>query len=350
MVAGKGPLPPLQVSRRRLLRGALGGVAGLGLNDKLPSGVTPSPASLRRVGIDYSLWHKTEHWQRVWGTPSRGFYRSDNRAVIRAHAAQLHEAGVDFLILDASNDIGSDVRTNVGIPYQQFEEHVTALIFDEYARMQRRPNLCFMLGYVPNSNDLVNGRLSAKASEIHDVYVQDIRYNRLFEIYEGRPLLIIYGETPARYQNSLPPWSDPRFTVRFMTAGLTQQPALLGSVDEHREHVSWLGYWSWQDRGASSYPVVDGHPEAMMITAFWPDDIPNHHPGRGRMGGKLYRAEWQRARRIGPRFLIAGTFNEWIASEQPSAEMSKDVEPSLEHGNLYLDIIRDEATRFRAGR
>ena len=350
MLRDKGTIRAVGLSRRRLVGGSLAAAMGLDWDDPLPQGITPAPLAERRVGLGYSLWHESLPWKKVWGTPSRGFYRSDDRSVIRAHAAELSDAGVDFLLLDTTNDIGSDVRTGVGLPYQRFEEHVVATLFDEYATLRSPPKLSFALGYVPNSDDLFNGRLMAKADEIYAVYVRNPRYSCLLQTYRSLPLLIIYGETPARFQYGLPPWSDPRFTVRFMTAGLTEQPQLLGSAREHCEKVSKYGYWSWQDRGASSYPIVDRHPEAMMITAFWPDDEPNHRRGQGRMNGATYRAAWQRARRLGPRFVMAGTFNEWIVSEQPSAEMSKDVEPSVEHGREYLDILREESRLFHAGR
>ena len=35
------------------------------------------------------------------------------------------------------------------------------------------------------------------------------------------------------------------------------------------------------------------------------------------------------------------------ASEEPSAEVSKDIEPSREFGTEYLDLLREEADRFK---
>ncbi len=313
-------------------------------NDPLPPGVTPTPAAERRVGIVYSCWHEDDNWKEVWGKPARGFYRSDDPAIIRAHAEETSGAGIDFLVLDATNDIGSDIRTNVGLPYQKFEEHTIAKVFEVFSGLQRRPQLCFMIGYVTNSDDLFNGRVTAKASEIYDAYASNPRYANLFQMYQGRPLLIVFGETPARWQTGLPPWSDPRFTVRFMSAGVTEQPALLSG------HVSRFGYWSYQDRGPATYPVENHHPEAMMITAFWPEDHANHRPGQGRNGGKTFTQAWERARRIGPRFLLIGNYNEYNIHEQPSAEMSKDIEPSTAFGSLYLDITRTQSALFHAGR
>lgn len=38
-----------------------------------------------------------------WGEPAVGYYRSDDKSVIRTHMTQLAEAGVDFIIIDNTN-------------------------------------------------------------------------------------------------------------------------------------------------------------------------------------------------------------------------------------------------------
>ncbi len=49
-----------------------------------------------------------------WGTPSRGFYKSDDPMIIRAHAEELVGAGLDFIVIDWSNDLDTDPWTNAG--------------------------------------------------------------------------------------------------------------------------------------------------------------------------------------------------------------------------------------------
>jgi hypothetical protein len=66
----------------------------------------PVPPRQRLVGIAYSTWHMSRDWKGVWGTPELGFYTSDDRAVIRKHGEWLAAAGVDFIWIDWSNDVG----------------------------------------------------------------------------------------------------------------------------------------------------------------------------------------------------------------------------------------------------
>jgi hypothetical protein len=88
----------------------------------------------------------------------------------------------------------------------------------------------------------------------------------------------------------------------------------------------------------------------MTIVAAWRGDGRNHIPPQGRRNGQTFIEGWARARRTGPRFVLAGTFNEWAnPSEEPSAEVSKDLEPSRIFGRKYLDLLTTEAAAFKAG-
>jgi hypothetical protein len=44
------------------------------------------------------------------------------------------------------------------------------------------------------------------------------------------------------------------------------------------------------------------------------------------------------------------SWNEWSKGEQPSAEVSKDIEPSKEFGTQYMDLLGREVSLFKAGR
>ena len=141
----------------------------------------------------------------------------------------------------------------------------------------------------------------------------------------------------------MPDGSDPRSTVQWTNGFVTQQPNLRTA-----DRVSRFGFWSWEDRGPQTYTVHDGRPEAMVVTACWRDDP--ECPTPGRRNGQTFREQWARARKVGPRFAMVVSWNEWVLGEQPSAEVSKDLEPSKEHGRLYLDILKEQIALFKQGR
>ena len=305
--------------------------------------LAPVPIDRRSVGIAYSLWHQAGLWRgkahRPWGTPELGLYSSNDPLVLTRHADWLGSAGVDFVVIDWSNDLGMDVRRSVGPASQRFIEQATLTLFEVWGARPSSPKAVVMIGN-PGAQDAVsNGQLRAKADEVHDLFVKDRQRARLLQNYLGKTLLLVYADTPSPWPQGLPPWTDDRFTVRFVTGFLTDQTALLGP-----DKLSRYGYWSWEDRGEPSYAVFQGHPECMTVVAAW------RGPGSpGRNHGQTYVSQWKRARELGPRFVLAGTFNEWWVSEQVSQEGSKDIEPSLELGHRYLDILAEQVSLFKPG-
>jgi hypothetical protein len=307
--------------------------------------IPPSLLPERHVGLAYSLWHRDNRWQDVpavhkpWGTPEAGFYRSDDPAILSRHAAWLSGAGVDFVIVDWSNDLGVDIRQQGDASTLRFIESSTTAMFDNWINLGASPRIALMIGNPGDKDAVTDGRLKAKADEVHDLFVANPSRARLLQTYLGKPLLLVYVGTPSPWGHGLPPWVDSRFTVRFVTGFLTQQETLLGPGD-----VSRFGYWSWEDRRQPTYSIFQGYPECMTIVAAW-----RGQGSPGRDNGHTYVSEWERARRIGPRFVLAGTFNEWWVSEQINVEASKDVEPSKEHGWQDMDILKQQAALFKVG-
>lgn len=313
----------------------------------------PTPPSERLVGIAYSTWHQNADWHNAWGTPLLGNYASDDRKVIRQHAAWLADAGVDFVWEDWSNNIGYHYDPTKKRPDFDMIEGATFTLFDEFARMRsegkKTPNISIFAGVTGAPKAATDGRLQHKANQLWDQFVANPVYRPLVQRYLGKPLLVVYVNTPSPFQQGVPAWDDPRFTVRWMTGYVTEQSAL-----RTPELVSKFGYWSWEDRGTQTYSVYDGKPEAMVITAATrPQGAPGdayYIPASPRDNGQTFRQEWARAREIGPKFAMVVSWNEWHRGEQPSAEVSKDIEPSKEFGKFYLDLMKQEIALFKSGK
>jgi hypothetical protein len=308
----------------------------------------PSSPAQRLVGIAYSTWHVTPNWHSAWGTPSLGFYASDDRAVIRQHARWLADAGVDFIWIDWSNNIKYTFDPAKKNPTFDMIEGATHLIFDQYADMRahghKTPNISIFAGVTGAPESAFDGRLQKKVDQIYTQYVADPKYRSLMQDYLGKPLLVIYVNTPSPYQQGTPQWDDPRFTVRWMTGYVTQQPAL-----RTEDGISKFGYWSWEDRGAQTFTVHDGVPESMVVVASYRKEG-TKIPAGERNNGKTFLAQWARARKVGPRIVTVVSWNEWSKGEQPSPQVSKDIEPSKEFGTQYLELMKQQISLFKAGK
>jgi hypothetical protein len=143
---------------------------------------------------------------------------------------------------------------------------------------------------------------------------------------------LVYTGTPTPFSKRLPPWSNPRFTIRFVTGFVSQQPGLLAW-----NSVSRFGYWSWEDRGTPTVAAYKGEAEAMNIVPAWRGDSHNDIPAQGRRNGQTFTEGWEQARRIGPHFALGGSFNEWSnANQEPSPEVSKvSNHPAHSEGNIW---------------
>lgn len=314
----------------------------------------PVPPEERLVGLAYTTWHQTVRWDRVgqpkrekrpwlgvWGMPELGYYRSDDVAVIRRHAEWIAGAGVDFIFLDWSNNV--DHAPGGRSKGHQFIEDSTNLLFEQYAELEKRPRIVFMLGTAGHPEALSDGRLQRKADQLHREYVQNPRFRPLMQDYLGKPLMMVYTDTPTPYGiKALPQWDDPRFTVRWVTGYFTEQRGLLGP-----DRRSKLGYWSWEDRGEQTVALYEGKPEAMTVVACWRPSEQKGIPSPGRRDGETFLEQWRRVHEVGPKFALVVSWNEWWKGEQPDAEHSKDLEPSKAFGHRYLDLLRQETLKFK---
>lgn len=333
---------------------ALGAICALGCLPALAQTLSspPVPPSERMVGIAYSTWHQNAHWTHAWGTPSLGDYASDDRKVIRQHAEWLADAGVDFVLVDWSNNIGYVYDPAKKRPDFDMIEGATFAVFDEFAQMRAEgkatPAIAMMAGVTLAPEAATDGRLQRKADQIWNQFVANPIYRPLVQMYLGKPLLVVYVNTPSPFQKGIPGWNDPRFSVRWMTGYITEQTNL-----RTPDLVSEYGYWAWEDRGPQTYPVYDGHPEAMVVLAATrPQGNPGdkyYIPAAPRDNGATFRREWARADAIGPKFALVVSWNEWSRGEQPSPEVSKDIEPSKEFGRLYLDLLKQQIAVFKSG-
>ncbi len=320
--------------------------------DETGAGLYPRvPYEERLVGMAYTTWNRPEIWAgSVWSTPQLGQYNSDDREVIRKHGQWLYDAGVDFIWIDWSNDVLYDPETMSSLrPDFDMIERSTQYIFEEYSGMEHSPKISIFLGCPGVPEAIKDGSLTKKADQVYDWFVSNSdhpEYRDLVQDYLGKPLLVIYANTPSHWQTGTPRWDDERFTVRWMTGFVTEQSSLR---DDNL--ISKKGFWSWEDRGAQTFTVHNGIPESMIVVPSWrpqgEEGGEDYIPAGEREEGKTFKEQWARARLIGVKFAMVGTWNEWVTGEQYSETVSKDIEPSEALGDFYLKLLKEEIAKFK---
>jgi len=308
--------------------------------------VEEKPAAMRHVGVAYTTWNRPVLWSSYWGSPQMGGYTADNRNILRRHGQMLADADVDFVFIDWSNNIDYVPGVTIDRPDFDLIENTAPLMFEEWAFIPNAPNIAIMIGFPRQAEAVTDGRLQRKADQVYDQFIANEATSARYYRYLGKPLLLIYTGTPCPYQQGLPPFSDERFTVRYLTGFITQQSNLLGP-----DLLSKYGYWSWEDRGPQTYTVYNEEAEACTITAAsrsqWEPGAVNYIPAIGRRNGQTLIERFQRAVDLEAKLALVVSWNEWTTNEQPSAEVSKDLEPSVEYGTLYLDLLREQVRKFK---
>jgi len=157
-----------------------------------------------KFGILYSLWHcialsrvqgqpynvaealsGRRPWGPVpefhfWGEPQLGYYCLSQRSdVLRQHAAMLRDAGIDFVIIDATNNEYADERT------PDSPEGIVAplkMMLLEWSKIEGAPKI------VPFAPLTRNGDMFAYLLELIDGH-PTLRFN-----YQGKPLGLIAND------------------------------------------------------------------------------------------------------------------------------------------------------------
>ncbi len=323
--------------------------------DQVGVGVYPkAPEEERLVGVAYTTWrYPTSSWGEgsTWDIPLLGPYVSDDRDVIRQHAIWLADAGVDFIVVDWSNNVGFIPETMADArPDFNMIETATTAVFEVFATVENAPKICIMTG--PGhigTGAFTDGSMLRKNNQIYNTYIANPNYNDMYFYYEGKPLLLCYAATPSFIGDGVTaPYTDPykRFTERWVTGFIGQQSNLYDE-STYRSYI----HWSWEERVTQTYMVKDGVPECMTVVASYrPQNSPGESgyiPAGERNNGETFRKQWQRANDIGTKIALVVSFNEWTTGEQTSLEVSKDIEPSETLGTLYIDILKEQVKKFK---
>jgi hypothetical protein len=295
--------------------------------DILPS----DPAHL--VGAQYcSLYSpRNFNWTTAQAVPLMGFYHSWDPDVLRQHLIWLAESGIDFLLLDWSNQLWDRQHWDDRSDAANEIVHTTTMLLETAATMRDQglpvPKMVVFVG-LTNGPSTTMTAINEESAWIYHNYVRNPRFKGLFLEYLGKPLLIVFnGGGPSWLKTTKqPPVDDRRFTIRWMSSQHQLGP--------HNES----GYWSWMD-GSLRQPVTlfQGKPEVLTVsTAFFDQGGWTAPSAFGRRGGWTYVESFRAALKHRPRFLQLHQFQEFAGGPEGSSpfygdsysvELSDDIEP-----------------------
>jgi hypothetical protein len=277
-------------------------------------------------------WHYA-----YWGEPLFGYYKLTDPWVIRRHMHMLADAGVDALVLDATN---AEIYENV---LNQF----LPVLLRIRAEGGRVPQLLFML-----NTDMGNA-----AKQLLEKFYRPGRYDELWFRWEGKPLMLCNPEAAS-------PEVREYFTLR--TAFWPGTPPYKNTPNAwHWESVYPQTYGFTQDPKVAEQMNVS--PAQNMNWETGALELMHTGKARGRgfakgkqdpsieaiRQGRNFQEQWGQALKVDPKFVMITSWNEWVAGLTHSMktpwvqcdgfneEFSRDIEP-MKGGfgdNFYYQAI-----------
>jgi len=277
-------------------------------------------------------WHMAH-----WGEPLFGYYKLTDPWVIRRHMHLLADAGVDTLMLDATNgDIYENVLNRFLPVLRQIREEGG-----------RTPQVCFML----------NTDMGNMAKQLLEKFYQPGKFNDLWFQWEGKPLMLCNPDAaPLDVRKS--------FTLR--TAYWPGNPPYPNTPYAwHWEGVYPQAYGFTTDSKAAEQ--INVSPAQNMHWQTGALELMHTGKARGRgfhngrqdpsmdaiQRGLNFQEQWDHALKVDPKFIMITSWNEWIAGLTHSMqtpwvqcdgfneEFSRDIEP-MKGGfgdNFYYQAI-----------
>ena len=263
-------------------------------------------------------WHYA-----YWGEPLFGYYKLTDPWVIRRHMHMLADAGVDALVLDATN---AEIYENV---LNQF----LPVLLRIRAEGGRVPQLLFIL-----NTDMGNA-----GKQLLENFYRPGRYDELWFRWEGKPLMICNPEAAS-------PEVREYFTLR--TAFWPGTPPYKNTPNAwHWESVYPQTYGFTQDPKVAEQMNVS--PAQNMNWETGALELMHTGKARGRgfakgkqdpsieaiRQGRNFQEQWDQALKVDPKFVMITSWNEWVAGlthsmkspwvqcDSFNEEFSRDIEP-----------------------
>ncbi len=195
----------------------------------------------------HPAWQKGYHH---WGEPEMGYFLSDDPWVIRKDMSMLADAGVDVIIMDATN----------AVMYWEEWETTFAVMQQMKAEGNKVPQFCFWA---------FNGPVISVVQQLYEKIYKHENYRELWFYWEDKPL-ILWNDNPMQDAtrntknrnlnhnfDSLaisdpqhPHYGDPDYSQQYYTDYTQEVKAYFTS------RMMWWGYHRWKGK---PYVGTEGH-------------------------------------------------------------------------------------------
>lgn len=254
-----------------------------------------------------------------WGEPETGYYIMKDEWMIRRHARQLVDAGVDVIILDNTND--------------RIYKDVFVFIADVFRKMRAEGEKTPQIACLASQNSVM---------QLWDEIYSRGLYADLWFRWKGKPLLMfgqhIIGDRQLMDDVRFPKEITVFFTIRQSWAWTT-----LKWYDNGHDEWPWVDHYpqsvGWHespDRPEYVPVAVAQHPLSNIGRSFKDGVEPERNeydvtPVTDR--GLYFDQQWQRALEVDPEFVFVTGWNEWTAGQM--TRTNQDYEEEMKKWDFF---------------
>ncbi|MEJ7559692.1 MAG: hypothetical protein WKF66_15390 [Pedobacter sp.] len=296
------------------------GAADGGVMAKKPSD-TLSPYDITQMlkkdplNPKYGPIHAFHHW----GEPYFGYYLADDEWVIRKHAQLLSDAGVDVIILDA---------TNAAIYLPQVTKIATV-----YAKL-RASGIS-----TPSISFIVNSVAKQTVNQLYQqIYAKGL-FKELWFNWKGKPLLLCppeaLDEAQSQFFSSRQSWAWTK-KQEWFGDGKDKWPWL----DHYPQNYGWH---ESKDKPEQVSVSVAQHPMSNIGRSFQDGFEPKVKQTEK---GLYFQEQWNRALAVDPEFIFVTGWNEWVAMRFDDGASASFLGKKINKGETYfVDLYNAEFSR-----
>lgn len=287
----------------------------------------------------HAYQHGGPYW---WGEPAVGYFLADDPWVHRKNLLMLADAGVDVILLDATNAVLYDAAENsLFSAAEDLEHHGTP---------------------VPKFAYVTYAHITDVVPQIYEHFYSTAKYRNLWFLWDGKPLILGNRDALDRNHHPMPAKLRNFFTWRRSWAW-TSRPARGKQkwFGNGKDRWPWLDDWpqgyGWHDDPAvpEEVPVaIAGHPVDNLGRSFhgeWghggsepPLDV--RLLSRQVARGDYFAQQWKRAIQLNPKFVFVTGWNEWTATrfaQTPHAQVINNAALQLPY--FFVDEFNEEFSR-----
>ena len=278
-----------------------------------------------------------------WAKPALGYYRSDNKDVIRTHMTQLNEAGVDFIIID---------NTNVGLSWfgttywdQMINEPMYALLDTIVEMREEGLETPYVVTWNNTSGDTAGEWMVTRL--IYNLFYKESKYDNLWVYWDDKPFFLTTVDMSS---------------VNAIGDGFPMTWRKMWGLQTSLSNYEW-SYLQTDNTKGGKRP--NGTYEQMGVSvamqqAYMSNTNTIYPNAVGRNYGITWYNQWSNAFTHHPKIVTITWWNEWAAqriyasgrynfTDNYNQTYSRDIEPMTGgHGDQYYQWLIEYIRAYKA--